>query len=167
MSKLATLVVSVAVLGGCLDHEGLAIEVNEPGHVAGRFSRDDVAVDFDIQREGDRYAMEFRAAEGAHLITTTLEGSFQSTRVLDGQLVFSGIVNEPEPAARGYRAAGHFYFIGGIAPQVWVARSQISDMPVHGFASQDLSQSTFDGTDRLTASQLQPQTSRSLQPCTS
>ncbi len=83
------------------DLDPLTIDVREHDRVAGSFERDGVGLRFDFSRSGPRHVLAFRAGDGRALVTTTLDGSRQTTDVFDGRLVISGIPNQPNPTIVG------------------------------------------------------------------
>ncbi|MCW5801391.1 MAG: hypothetical protein KIT31_03195 [Deltaproteobacteria bacterium] len=104
---LKYLAASLCALVACTDapSDALHFDVRGADHVAGTFSHDGVAIGFDIARRADHHVIALTAADGSPLVTTTTEGAVQTTDVLGGKLVMSGIPNMPSPTITGDRAA--------------------------------------------------------------
>lgn len=102
MNRLLSLVALIS-FAACTDsvQNGLAFEVQDSDLIAGTFTQDGVVLEFEFARAGDRHTIAFRDASGRPLVETTLEGITQTTRVLDGKLVASGIPNQPDPTIEG------------------------------------------------------------------
>lgn len=81
------------------------LDVAETEHVAGTFEQDGAALVFDFAREGTRHTMTFHSSTIEPLVSTTLEGAYQSTSVLGGRLVASGVPNAPNPSIVGDQTA--------------------------------------------------------------
>jgi hypothetical protein len=106
MNRLASiLLISLAACATSSEDTGLTLDVQEADRVGGTYEAGGVAVAFDFSRGEDRHVLAFRSADGRPLITTTVEGAFQTTDVLGGRLVASGIANAPDPEIEGDRAA--------------------------------------------------------------
>lgn len=106
MTKLSTLALLLSITACTTESaEGLQLDVADDTRVAGTYSHDGVAVAFDFSRDEYSHTLAFHAADGRPLITTTLEGAYQTTTVFDGELVASGIANAPHPTILGDRTA--------------------------------------------------------------
>jgi hypothetical protein len=99
------LLVSLAACATNPEDTGLTLDVQEADRIAGTYEAGGVAVAFDFSRRDGRHVMAFHSADGRPLITTTVEGAFQTTDMLGGRLVASGIPNAPNPTIEGDRAA--------------------------------------------------------------
>ena len=105
MQRLSALFIALAACTQPSAGDGLTLDTFEPGHVAGTFARDGVAVAFDFARTGTHQVMAFHALDGRPLLVTTLDGPSQTTDILGGRLVVSGITNTPNPTIVGDRDA--------------------------------------------------------------
>ena len=105
MRALAISLVSLTACSTAPSDNGLALDTADADHVAGTFTRDGVSLGFDFARADDRHDMAFVDADGAPLISTTLDGVYQTTRVFGDRFVAEGITNAPNPTMTGDRAA--------------------------------------------------------------
>ncbi len=107
MTKIGLL--SAALLAACTTSESssgpLQLDVEDRDRVHGTYEIDGVAIEFDIERTDQFHRTSLLTADGRELITTKLEGTLQTTSVLDGKLVASGMPNAPNPTIVGDEAA--------------------------------------------------------------
>jgi hypothetical protein len=101
------LAASLIALAACADapSDALHFDVHDADHVAGTFAHDGVSIGFDIARDAEHHVIALTAADGSPLVTTTTEGAIQTTDVLGGRLVMSGVPNMPSPTITGDRDA--------------------------------------------------------------
>lgn len=83
----------------------LSLDVLDTNHVAGTYREGDVAIAFDFARDGDHHVKTFHSGEGDALLTTTLDGAFETTVVLGGRLQISGTATMPNPTVDGDASA--------------------------------------------------------------
>jgi hypothetical protein len=95
----------VACATDSIGEDGLDLAITETDHIAGSYTEHGVSLAFDFHRGGERHVMTFHDADGNELVATTVEPPFQTTRILGGRLVASGIPNTPDPTITGDRDA--------------------------------------------------------------
>ena len=132
MTKLATLALALSACVTTSDDAGLTLEHDAADRVAGTFERDGITVAFDLSLENGRHTAALRDANGAGLMTTTLDGAVQTSDVLDGRLIVSGIQNAPNPTIEGDRAASDEL---AARPEAAVMPDLFDALAAHGVAS--------------------------------
>ena len=105
-TKIQTLCFTViaAALAACSDappDDGLTLEVSTPTRIAGHFDKDGARLAFDFSKQGDTHVGEYRAADGTHLISSTLTEGDERLVIRDGALVIDGPVGSPTPTIEG------------------------------------------------------------------
>ena len=106
MTKFHSIV--LLALTGCTDAgsvDGLRLDLDTPDHVSGTFSRDHSTLRFDFAQHDGALVGEYRAADGTHLVSSTLTGNRELMVVRDGALVIDTIVGSPTPDLQGDPAA--------------------------------------------------------------